>query len=394
MTAVDQLTAAGWIERARSLEPVVRQHRDESEQQRRMAQAIFDAIRDAGFFEMLVPEALGGPNAAYEDYLRTVEEISRQDGSAGWNVMIWAAQGLFADYLPAETARELFRPNGGTLIAGAINPTGRARPEAEGYRVTGRWSFASGCQYATWLIASCVVSDGEAPHFLENGQPDLQAVLIPASECRIVDTWQSAGLRGTGSHDFEAEDVLVPRERAVPLHLFFTGPPAGSTPSYRISFYDLASPSIAAIALGIARDAIESFRSLAANKTPAVGTMGLSSLHTVHDRVGRAEALVRSARAYLYETVREAVASVADGQPVSEATRVALRLAAAQCPRSAIEAVDLVFDAAGGHSVYASSRLERCFRDVHMVTHHMMASPMNFEMVGQYLLGGPLLVRR
>jgi indole-3-acetate monooxygenase len=224
--------------------------------------------------------------------------------------------------------------------------------------------------------------------------PDLRAVFMPADQCEIIDTWHTAGLRGTGSHDFRVDHARVPAERAVPLSMFFSGPTARSSTAYRTPFYDVAAPPLAAVALGIARDAIESFKVLAANKTPALGTTNLADQHSVQQRVGKAEALLRSARAYLYSTLEEVVSAHAAGAPVKDDDSAALRLAVSYSAQCAVDAVDLLFDAAGGTSIYSSSRLERCFRDVHMVTHHMMTAPGNIEMVGQYLLGGPLKPRR
>jgi alkylation response protein AidB-like acyl-CoA dehydrogenase len=236
------------------------------------------------------------------------------------------------------------------------------------------------------------VHDRDGVPVLCNGTPDIRILLLPASVCEIIDTWQTAGLRGTGSHDFRVEDVFVPAEPAVPMSAFFVGPER-SDAVHRTPFYDLASPSISAVGLGIARDAIESFKSLASRKIPATGSLPVASLHTVQQSVAHAEALLRSAQAYLYETVCSITAAHQAGVPVSDEHRASLRLAATHCARSAVDAVDLMFEAGGGTAIYESSRLARCFRDVHLVTHHMMTAPLNLAMVGQYLLGGPLQLR-
>jgi alkylation response protein AidB-like acyl-CoA dehydrogenase len=239
-----------------------------------------------------------------------------------------------------------------------------------------------------------MVMDGDRPRMLDNGMPDMRAVFMPAADCEIIDTWHTAGLRGTGSHDFRVDGASVPAERMIPLPMFFSGPPARSSVACRTPFYDVAGPGITAVALGVARDATESFKELATRKTPALGTISLADRHTVQQTAGKAEALLRSARAYLYTTLDEVTSAHAAGAPPTDADAAALRLASAHSAQCAIQAVDLVFEAAGGTSVYATSRIERCFRDAHMVTHHIMTSPDNIEMVGQYLLGGPLQPRR
>ena len=147
------------------------------------------------------------------------------------------------------------------------------------------------------------------------------------------------------------------------------------------------------VALGIARDAIDSFVAIAATKVQALGSTPLAEHHTVHDRVGRAEGLLRSGRAFLYEAAQEVMTVLDDGADL-EAVAAVARLAGAQAVQSAAMAADLMFDAGGGSAIYTRSRLERCFRDVHVVSHHHMASPTHFEMVGQYFLGRGLQFRR
>jgi alkylation response protein AidB-like acyl-CoA dehydrogenase len=151
---------------------------------------------------------------------------------------------------------------------------------------------------------------------------------------------------------------------------------------------------VAAVGLGIEPAAIDAFKLLAAHKTPSLGTNLLANQHTIHQRLGKAEALLRSARAYLHSTVQEVTANHQMGAPACDENAAALRLTASHCSQSAAEAVDLMFDAGGGTAISESNKVERCFRDAHMVTHHMMAGPTNMEMVGQFLLGGPLQPRR
>ena len=382
-----------WTGVAASVASVVEEYRDQGERERRVMPPVVEAFRGAGLLNMLVPARFGGPEATPEQCLQAVEDVSSHDGAAGWCLMIWSGQGLFADYLPPAVAAELFAP--GNLVCGAVNPTGRAVPVAGGFEVSGQWSFASGCQYATWLMAGCMVPplDGAAPG--DDGPPDIRLVILPASSCEIVDTWDAAGLRGSGSHDFRVRNATVASERTIPLFALIAGPDRSRGPvAYPTPFVGLAGPSIAAVGFGIARDAIESFKQLAASKRPAMGATALAGLATVQQAVGEAEALLRSARAYTYDTVREVTARHVAGCEVTDDDRAALRLASAHSVRSVVGAVDRVFDAAGGSSVYATSRLERCFRDIHMLPHHMAVAPSNVEMVGQYLLGGPLLMRR
>jgi alkylation response protein AidB-like acyl-CoA dehydrogenase len=186
-------------------------------------------------------------------------------------------------------------------------------------------------------------------------------------------------------------DLFVPEERSFPV---LRDGPSEPGALYIKDFAAYAGPRIAVVALGIARDAIDSFTALAMNKTPVLGTSTLATQHTTHERVGRAEALLRSGRAFLYETVRELPYSSTWSEDLCDDFRARIRLASTHAAQSAAEAVDLMFNAAGTTSIYANSRLERCFRDVHVATQHVAVTSSNIEMVGQYFLGLGLQVRR
>jgi alkylation response protein AidB-like acyl-CoA dehydrogenase len=378
-TSVETLS---WTEKARSLAPLLEQYRDEGERERRLPQPLFEAFQEAGFMRMLKPRALGGSQADIEEALGVYEELSRHDGSLAWALMILTGSPFFSDYLSADAASEIFGADQG-IVAGNFGPTGRATPVDGGYRVTGQWPFASGCQNANWFIGGCTVTDREG-QLMPSGQgPEAIQVLMPAAECRILDTWRTAGLRGTGSHDIVADGVFVPTDHTFPFSWLESGPGERAGLGYPYPFETLGRSALAAVAFGIARDAIDSFKQLAATKTLKRGLGNLNSRHTVHEKVGRAEALLRSARLYTYETLNGVMATP------STATMQDLQLATAFSVQNAIEAVDLVFDCAGSSSVYETSRLERCFRDVHMISHHLAVAPLNIEIAGEHFLALP-----
>jgi alkylation response protein AidB-like acyl-CoA dehydrogenase len=340
---------------------------------------------------MSVPKVVGGAEVDEETILQVIEELSRQDGAVGWNVMIASNTAVAASYLPGATLKEVYGGSPDTVIAGALLPQGSAMPVPGGYRLSGRWTFASGCHQADWMAGSSIVMVQGAPRPRPDGRPDVRTFFVPVGACEILDTWHTAGLRGTGSHDWQVTDVFVPEERTFPL---LRDGPSELGALYIKDFAAYAGPRVAAVALGIARDAIDSFTALAMTKTPVLATSALMSQHTTHERVGRAEALLRAGRAFLHETVRELPFSPTWSEALNDDLRANIRLASAQAAQSATEAVDLMFNAAGTTSIYASSRLERCFRDVHVATQHVAVAPSNIEMVGQYLLGLGLQVRR
>jgi alkylation response protein AidB-like acyl-CoA dehydrogenase len=382
---------SAWVERVQTLAPVVAQWRDAGEQERHIPRPLFEALCDAGVFTMSAAKAVGGAEVEEATVLPVIEELARQDGAVGWNVMIASNAAIIATYLPATTLREVYRGGPSTVLAGALLPKGTALPVPGGFRLTGRWTFASGCHQAAWMLGSSPVMAQGAPRLRPDGRPDVRTFCVPVGACEILDTWHTAGLRGTGSHDWQVTDLFIPEAQSFPV--LFDGPSAPGILSLR-DFAAYAGPRVTAVALGIARDAIDSFTALAKTKTPALATSPLVTQHTTHERVGHAEALLRAARAFLYETVRELPYSPTYSAALSDDLRASIRLASAHAAQSAAEAVDLMFNAAGTTASYTSSRLERCFRDVHVATQHAVVAPSNIEMVGQYLLGLGLQARR
>ena len=391
MTTHTAVKTSEWVERVRALAPVVEQWRDAGEQERHVPRPLFEALRDADIFRMSAPKAVGGAEVEEETVLQAIEELSRQDGAVGWNVMIASNAAIVASYLPAAALREVYRGGPSTVIAGALLPKGAANPMPGGFRLTGRWTFASGCHQADWMLGTSAVMAHGTPRLHPDGRPDVRTFFVPVGACEILDTWHTAGLRGTGSHDWQVTDVFVPEEQSFPV--LFDGPSAPGCLSVR-DYAAYAGPRVAAVALGIARDAIDAFTALAMTKTPLLATSTLATQHTTHERVGRAEALLRAGRAFLYETVRALPYGPTWSEELSDDLRASIRLASTHAAQSAAEAVDLMFNAAGTTSIYASSRLERCFRDVHVATQHFAVAPSHIEMAGQYFLGLGLQMRR
>lgn len=380
-----------WIERVRALAPAITSCRDAAERERRLPAALVEALSAADLFALAAPRRVGGAEVGRETLWQVIEELSRLDGAVGWNVMIAANAATVVSYLPDPALRQVYGGGPNTVIAGAVIPKGAAKPVRGGFRLSGRWPFGSGCQQAGWLGGgAAVVADG-SPHLRADGRPDIRMFVLPRGDAEILDTWHTAGLRGTGSHDWQVNDLFVPEEFAIPM--LFDGPrQAGAI--YARDFLSASTPGVAMVALGIARDAIDTFTALAGAKTPAMGSTPLAKQHTVHERLGQAEALLGAARAYLYEAARALPESPDFSLPIDEERSARVRLASAYAARSAAEAVDLVFNAAGTSGLYASSRLERCFRDVHAAVQHAAVAPSNVEMVGQYLLGLGLQSRR
>jgi alkylation response protein AidB-like acyl-CoA dehydrogenase len=233
------------------------------------------------------------------------------------------------------------------------------------------------------MVGGCRIFDGEQPRLQADGTPVTRILFFPAAACEILDTWYAARLRGTGSHDYTVTELFVPTAHT----LSFQEPPVQRGPLYALPTIALFATAIAAVPLGIARHAIDTLMELAASKIVSRSRQVLQQHAMVQADLGRAEALLRSGRAFLYETLGEAWQVVTAGEPLTGTQHALLWLAATQATTAAQQAVDLMFSAGGSASVYTSSPLERCVRDIRTAGQHVSVVPSNYEMVGQALLG-------
>jgi len=370
------------------LAPLVRDHAAQSEAEATLARPVVDALIEAGLFRQMTPSSLGGGECDPNTWYEVVEAGARIDGSLGWCLFINGASGLFGRTMPDREAEAIFG-DPAAVCAGTVFPFNKAVVVDGGYRVTGRWPFASGCKHATHLGGFCAIFDGDTPRQGPMGLPDVRAMLVPASEARIIDNWDVVGLSGTGSHDVAFDDLFVPDARAIPLAPL---PPnrhyAGSL--YRLPFMTMFAWPIAAVALGIAQHAIDIVTELASKKVPA-GTAAtpLNARPLFQLQLADAVASVRSARAWLHEAISELCTIAEAGAIADLPARINGQLATSNATRSARTAVDLMFLAAGGTAVHRKNDLQRCLRDIHALSQHAATSPATWESAGAVLAGLP-----
>jgi alkylation response protein AidB-like acyl-CoA dehydrogenase len=267
-------------------------------------------------------------------------------------------------------------------VAGVFAPTGRADIDGDVVRLSGRWAFGSGVTHSHWFALGAVAFEDGEPRTID-GRPDLRFVYLPVSDLVVEDTWHVSGLRGTGSNHVRADDVVVPASRTFPLF--------GARPHHPGSLYHLPLGSLAmglgSVAAGIARDALDEFDELAGTKTPTGASKPLALRSHAQMERATAEAELRAARALLYETMSDVWEHLEGGERLSTAQRVSIRLASTHAVRTSARVVDRVYDLGGGTSIQETSRLQRCFRDVHAVTQHLITAPATLELVGRVLLG-------
>jgi indole-3-acetate monooxygenase len=350
---------------------------------RQLPASVVGAMHDAKLFSLWLPTEFDGPELNLADTTRVIEAAAQADGAVGWCAGIGTSYSRFAAFLPSSTARQLYIQER-AVIAGTLPAMGKAVVVRGGYLVGGRWTFASGIQHAQWCVGGCMVISDGSPRLDASGVPETRTAFFPVSSVEVVDTWDVGGLRGTGSHDFTATDLFVPEE--------YTVQGLGVVPTcggalYRIPPFTAFPVLVAAVPLGIARAALEIFKAMSTSKTPLGGTTVLRDKPTVQSGLGRAEAMLLSARAFLLETCEEIREVMEAGEEIGMRHRTLMRLAAAQVAVAAKEAVQTVYELGGGTSVYESSGIQRCFRDVHAAVQHIQVQSGNFESAGRVLLG-------
>jgi indole-3-acetate monooxygenase len=386
-----RLNAETWLDRARSMAPLVAEHRDEAEMDRHLPRVLSDAMRDRGLFCLWLPQSLRGPQLPIEIVVQVMEELSRQDGAVGWNSMISTNHSILWAHLRHDVAASM--TEGGTnIIAGTIGgggdrnaPGGGVATKVDGgYRITGKWGYASGCHHADWMVANGRISENGELRKTPNGNVGLYSFLLQPSEVTLLDTWYTTGMRGTGSHHFEATDIFVPEERMFPTN---TPETYEDSPIYSTARTTPWSSAIAGVAIGIARDAIDSFIDLAGVKPASMGRSSLLERDSVHRAVGECEGKLRAARAFLLETARYVDGFIERGEAIPDDAAAQMRAATGTASLLSAEVVDSLFTLGGGSSIYTTNRLDRCFRDVHTTISHAVGGINGLPVAGRYYLG-------
>ncbi|MBK7825522.1 acyl-CoA dehydrogenase family protein [Nannocystis sp.] len=364
------------VARAEAAAQLIRPHAEAIERQRRLPAEAVAALVDAGIFKLLVPQRFGGAETSVATLAAVLEAIARADGSAGWCAMIGATSGLMSAFLPEATAREVFSPPD-VITGGVFAPLGRATREQAGYRVRGRWPFCSGCQHAGWLMGGVLVDTGDP------ARPELRSLLFQRDELEIHDTWDTSGLRGTGSHDISVDELVVAHARSFSL----LAAPTIDAPLYRQPFFGTLAAGVAAVSLGIARNALDALLALAAHKQPGGARKTIAHRELVQLHVARGEAELLAARAGLHAAITLAADEVSALGHAGLRTRALLRAAACHAASASASVVDHAYEAGGATSIYSGSPLQRCFRDVHVATQHIMVGPTSAILAGRVLLG-------
>lgn len=375
------------LQSAKRLRPMIEAAAPQIEAGRQVTPDVMAALHEAKLFRMLLPKSYGGLELDIPSFARVVEEIAKADASTAWCVGQGCGCSFAAAFFEPATAHAIFDKPDAVLAWGPSNKNATAVRVDGGYRVTGQWVFASGGRYADWLGAHCTLSNPDgSPVLGATGQPVERSVLFPKSAAKVTDVWDVMGLRGTGSDNYEVQDLFVPDAHGFTRDLIPERREDGLL--YRFSFLNIYGAAFAGVALGVARSMLDDFYTLAQKKTPNQGAASLANSSAIQREAGQNEAKWQSGRAYLYGAWQEAWDEVAarNGECTPE-QKVSLRMVSTWAIQSAKEAAEWAYQSAGSTAIFADKPFERRFRDIHCATQQGQSFLTNYEPAGRMLMG-------
>ncbi len=385
--AASGLPSSAAIVRAQGIVETLRGAADRIEEARALPADVVAALHEARLFRLLLPKSLDGDEVHLKELAEVMEIVARADASTAWCLGQAAGCAMSAAYLEPEVARRLFGPADAVLAWGA-GIQGKAVAVDGGYRVSGKWTFASGCANATLLGAHSYVfeADGSPRCGAGGGQLDRTA-LFPPSKARIHDMWHTIGLRGTASYTYEVEDLFVPEEETIDrdtaeerresgtLFLFPT------TIAYAVAF--------SALMLGIAQGMVSDLAALALTKTPRGTPSSLVESQVFQSEFAQLEARLRSARAFLHTTVEESWDKARASRDVPLTERANIKLASTYAINQGVEIAADAYRMAGQSAIFPANPFERRLRDAYSASQQLQGRPANFITIGRVFLGLP-----
>jgi 3-hydroxy-9,10-secoandrosta-1,3,5(10)-triene-9,17-dione monooxygenase len=376
------------IARVKALVPMLEQHADQAERERKPVDAVMKAIEDTGVYRYFVPKAYGGYEFSLEGFMDLGMALGEGCLSTAWVVTFCMEHNWLLGLYDKEAQDDIFGRQPYIIAPGALAPKGQAVPVEGGYRVSGRWEWGTGVMHADWVMVGAL-TPGDDPQ-----RPELCMYLIPRGEVEVVDTWQMAGMVGTGSNDIEVKDVFVPGHLRVNLMDLRAGESPGAqvhdSPTYRMPMLPVLGLTAAAPAVGCARKAVKMFRERLQGRTvygtaTRQGERGVSQV-----RMGLVEATIRETEIQLVTLAREVSEWGASGEPCPELERAALRVRIGRVVRNSRDIVRDVVEASGAHAHFLHNPLQRALRDVHTLSCHTVFDlDIAAENYGRLLLGFP-----
>lgn len=351
----------------------IRERHAEFTRLRHVPRDVIERLKRQGVYRAATPACFGGSAMAPDAFLALIEQIAQADGSAGW-VASFGSASVYLAALPKSTQAILYQDSPDLVFAGGLFPIQPATAVEGGWQVSGTWKFASGCKGADMLG----VGIGAGP---AGGKP--RTAVMPASQVEIVDNWDVMGLCGTGSHDLKVASQFVPDEWT----FIRGGEPTIDEPLYRYPTIAYAAQVLAVVNLGIARAAIDEITSMAGGRVAITGAPKLADRSYVRIEVAKAEARLRSSRAWFYDITGQVWRSILAGDPVTPEQVAQLRLAAVDAARAGDWVVQQMYGLAGTTAIYSSHPLQRYLRDAAVVRQHAFLGEGIYDGAGAVALG-------
>lgn len=369
---------------ADALAPQLLRRSREIDQQRHLPQDIAEQLAQSGFYRLVVPENLGGLGISPTLFCELCETLAKANGSTAWCVFIGATSQYLFGALPQEQLKQMLS-NPNVITSGVFADSGTAqymeRDGQAGYLINGHWRWGSGCRNAEWISGG--IHEVNALGERVSADPALTRVFFRPEEIRIADNWHVSGMRGSGSSDYVAENVWVPKSR---MAGDVEDTEHASQPIYQFPKFALLGIPIGAICLGMARASLDEVIRASKEKTPQGSRRSLSLRPSLHIDVATADAALSAARSYFYQSIDEGW-KAAQRAPGSLEDRRKMRTANVHAVNTSIDVIDQMYRAMGGTSVYETSCLQQHFRDVHVAAAHMMVGEPVMELAGRVMLG-------
>jgi 3-hydroxy-9,10-secoandrosta-1,3,5(10)-triene-9,17-dione monooxygenase len=383
------LTRAGLLSQAQGLVEKVRARSDETEEARHLSDETIAAMRAVDIHRILQPGRHGGAEAHFSGMVDIVDIISQGCSAAGWCLTQYCSHNCLLGYFPAEGQDEIWGPMPDALVAGVLIPgCGKARKVDGGWRLSGQWPFASGVYGADWFIAAAFAENGDGP-------PVAQMHAVPFADYEILDTWHSAGLRGSGSSDVAIEDVFVPDARALPINEtkgggYAPGCTVNPAATYKLPAFAMFSINQSAVALGLAQASIDSYIEEGRTRVARMSGKSVADYSTLQAKVGEAHTAVEMARLLLHNCCDLGMAVAEKSEVAPMELKTELRAKACMAGVLSVKAVDLLFQVSGGAGLYDRHPLSRAMRDANCMRAHITLNlDVNASNHGRVLLGLP-----
>jgi len=365
---VDPQNAEILIERARSLIPALRQRSKQATADRRLPQETIADFQRLGLTRCLQPAMFGGFASDYRVFSKMLRTLAQGCGSSAWVAGVHGEHSWVVGNLSEQAQRDVWSENPHAVASASFAPSGSAEPVAGGHRLSGRWGFASGCDYAQWVLLGSMAKT--------SGAPQSRMFLVPIGRVEIIDDWDVIGLCGTGSKSITVKDVLVPATHSVSLHELKTGTAPGAAvhdnPLYRTPRNLLALFTLSSVIVGLAERAVAEFVEFTRERRSR--GLRVADLEAVQLMVAEAAAQAEAA-ALIGEHTIERNTSMVEGSQKIAAEQVAWsRRNASYSTQLAHSAVKLIFEAAGGTALYATNPLQEIFRDITAASAHLSLS--------------------